>query len=326
MDFFILKDLPTGPHKMLAPNVKYDGRIGPGHINYRYTVHFPKDRHYTVETLPMTKLGGRHPETGRKVIQGVGGGSKRRFRWIDWLRLPLAWEAEGPEFVEKVISVAYDPNRDAMIALTGHGSNVRWQIATEGLKAGDLIRTSGKIPPNPVKPVMGDSYPVGALPAGTEVCLVELKPRNERLEMVDNPRRDEMRFFNAKESGKILRKEGDRVIIQDKRLDFSIDQRCQCVVGKVSIHPLRACPIGTPNRARWLGHAPRSGLWKRRDGRFGRKIKARPPVIVAGPEKPERDTYLMLHCDTEGLRGKTRIKKAEIRRNVVELLKRRFSS
>ena len=28
--------------------------------------------------LLVTKLGGRHPVTGRKVIEGVGGGSKQK--------------------------------------------------------------------------------------------------------------------------------------------------------------------------------------------------------------------------------------------------------
>jgi large subunit ribosomal protein L2 len=39
------------------------------------------------------------------------------------------------------------------------------------------------------------------------------------------------------------------------------------VVGTVSIHPLKALPIGSPNRMRWIGDRPRSGLWKRKDGR-----------------------------------------------------------
>ena len=34
----------------------------------------------------VTKLGGRHPVTGRKVLEGVGGGSKWKARWIDWHR------------------------------------------------------------------------------------------------------------------------------------------------------------------------------------------------------------------------------------------------
>ena len=34
---------------------------------------------------------------------------------------------------------------------------------------------------------------------------------------------------------------------------LSIPQEAQCVVGTVSIHPLKALPIGSPNRKRWLG-------------------------------------------------------------------------
>ena len=53
---------------------------------------------------------------------------------------------------------------------------------------------------------------------------------------------------------------GDRVIVENsERMQYSFDQRCQCVVGQVSIHPLKACHIGTPNRLRWLGIRPRSG-------------------------------------------------------------------
>ena len=104
-DFFILKDRPVGPHMALAPNVKHDGRIGEVK-NYRYVVHYPEDGKYTVKKLPMTKLGGRDPVTGRKVIQGVRGGSKRHFRWIDWRRLPADWDKNGPELVR---AVAYSP-------------------------------------------------------------------------------------------------------------------------------------------------------------------------------------------------------------------------
>ena len=53
---------------------------------------------------------------------------------------------------------------------------------------------------------------------------------------------------------------GDRVIVENsERMQYSFDQRCQCVVGQISIHPLKACHIGTPNRLRWLGIRPRSG-------------------------------------------------------------------
>ena len=71
--------------------------------------------------------------TKRKIIQLVGGGSKQKYRWIDWLRLPADWNREV-ELVEKVISLNYDPCRDAMICLTGYKDKLRWQIATDKLK------------------------------------------------------------------------------------------------------------------------------------------------------------------------------------------------
>lgn len=88
-----------------------------------------QDGQYTIKKLPVTKLGGRNPETGRKVIQRFGGGSKQKYRWIDWRRLPADWNKEE-DYVERVLSLNYDPCRDARIMLTGHGEKLRWQIAT----------------------------------------------------------------------------------------------------------------------------------------------------------------------------------------------------
>ena len=63
--------------------------------------------------------------------------------------------------------------RKSKLALTGYGEKMRWQIATSSMEIGDLIRTSGKIPPNPIRPKEGDSHPLGALPPGTDICLVQ---------------------------------------------------------------------------------------------------------------------------------------------------------
>ena len=48
--------------------------------------------------------------------------------------------------------------------------------ATDKMKEGDIIRTHTVIPPNPIRPTEGDSHPLGALPTGTTVCLVEAWP------------------------------------------------------------------------------------------------------------------------------------------------------
>ncbi len=67
MKYIILKDPPVGPQKKLAPYVRLNGRVGPPG-NYRRIVHYPKDGKYTIKPLPITKLGGRDPVTGRKVV------------------------------------------------------------------------------------------------------------------------------------------------------------------------------------------------------------------------------------------------------------------
>ena len=72
------------------------------------------------------------------------------------------------------------------------------------------------------------------------------------------------------------------------QLFSSFLSRRMCVAGVVSIHPLKKIKIGTPQRSRWLGNAPRSGLWNRKTGHFGRKIRALPPVEeVKEPEPPK---------------------------------------
>ena len=161
-----------------------------------------QDGKYTVRKLPLTKLGGRDQLTGRKIIGRVGGGSKWKYRWIDWQRLPETWSRDGEDLVEKVISINYDPVRKPMIALTGYNDILRWQIATVGMKEGDLITTTWKIPKIPVKPIVGNSYPLGALPAGTQVCLVQ------KYHDVVAKERQDLYFYNENTSGTLIRKVG----------------------------------------------------------------------------------------------------------------------
>ena len=89
---------------------------------------------------------------------------------------------------------------------------------------------------------------------------------------------------------------------------LSFDQHCQCVVGKISIHPLKALPIGSPNRMRWLGIRPRSGFWQRKTGRHGRKIRALPPVARIDPPEEVGDKKVVLTLPTEGTRGRLKQK------------------
>lgn len=108
---------------------------------FRRIVHYPDE--YTVRPLDVTNLAGRDPETGRMVAKGIGGGIKHKFHWIKWVRDgPL----EGPPQVEKVVDVLFDGCRTAKVALVAFGDDLKYILATENMKAGDLIRTSRFIP------------------------------------------------------------------------------------------------------------------------------------------------------------------------------------
>ncbi|KAL4717174.1 hypothetical protein ACJJTC_017061 [Scirpophaga incertulas] len=232
-------------------------------IAYRRIVHFPEE--YTVKPLNVTNLAGRDPVSGRLVAKGIGGGIKHKYHWIAWLR---DGPKEGPPIEEKVIQVMEDGCRTAHIALIGVGDKLKYILATENMKAGDILKSSRVLPRIPVRANEGDAYVLGALPIGTLVHCIEKEPGYGGL------------YIHAAGTfGTILRKNNDRIIVQmpSKRL-FSFDQHCMAVVGRLSNVEHGSTPIGSPQRNRWLGNRPRSGLWKRKDGRHGRKIKPPKPI------------------------------------------------
>ena len=113
---------------------------------FRRIIHF-KDE-YTVEPLDTTHLAGRDPVTGRVVAKGIGGGIKQKYHWIKWVRDgPL----EGPPQEERVLEILDDGCRTAKIALVGVGDELKYILATENMKPGDIIKTSKFIPRIPGK-------------------------------------------------------------------------------------------------------------------------------------------------------------------------------
>ena len=79
------------------------------------------------------------------MFGGLGGGHKKKYRWVDNCRVG---PKEGAPLVEKVLRLLYDPCRSAKIALVAGGERVRYILASSTMKAGDLISTSGHIPRN----------------------------------------------------------------------------------------------------------------------------------------------------------------------------------
>uniref|UniRef100_A0A8C8ZV85 Mitochondrial ribosomal protein L2 n=1 Tax=Prolemur simus TaxID=1328070 RepID=A0A8C8ZV85_PROSS len=130
---------------------------------------------YTITPVKMRKSGGRD-HTGRIRVHGIGGGHKKRYRMIDFLRFRPEQETKPGPFEEKVVMVRYDPCRSADIALVAGGSRKRWIIATENMQAGDIILNSNHIGRMAVAAREGDAHPLGALPVGTLINNVESEP------------------------------------------------------------------------------------------------------------------------------------------------------
>ncbi|KAG8232610.1 hypothetical protein J437_LFUL010733 [Ladona fulva] len=272
---FFLKTIYRSKHKDVELPKPGQGRA------FRRVVHYPKK--YTVEPIPYTRLGGRDPETGRVVVKGIGGGIKFPYHWVDNKRLHPE-DASFP-LVERVIEVWRDWCRTANIALVVGNNKMRYILATENMKPGDVIKTSNEIPRIPVRPNEGDAHPLGALPQGTQVNNIEKVPGNGG--------------YYAQAAGTyavILRRSGDRVILQlPSKHEVSLQKECMAVVGRLSNIMHNKTHIGSAQRNRELGNRPRSGLWQRKDGRFGRKIRPLPPlkVIKDKPEPPPEMTLTM---------------------------------
>ncbi|TPW29358.1 50S ribosomal protein L2 [Pararhizobium mangrovi] len=116
-------------------------------------------------TEGLSKKGGRN-NLGRATARFQGGGHKRTYRMVDFKRRKI--DVEGT--VERL---EYDPNRSAFIALVNYADGEQaYILAPQRLSAGDKVMASDKT--IDVKP--GNAMPLQAMPVGTIVHNVEMKP------------------------------------------------------------------------------------------------------------------------------------------------------
>ena len=112
----------------------------------------------------LTKSGGRGGG-GRIAVRFRGGGAKRLYRIVDFKR--RKWGVSAT--VERL---EYDPNRTAFIALIKYADGeLAYILAPQLLKAGDEVIAAERVD---VKP--GNASPLRAMPIGTIIHNVELKP------------------------------------------------------------------------------------------------------------------------------------------------------
>jgi len=113
---------------------------------------------------PLKSTGGRN-NTGQMTVRYRGGGHKRMYRIIDFLR-----NRDGEKAT--VLTIEYDPNRSARIALVEYpDGSKKYIIAPNGLTVGQTIENGPTASPD-----LGNCLPLANIPVGTLVHAIELRP------------------------------------------------------------------------------------------------------------------------------------------------------
>lgn len=183
---------------------------------------------------PLPKKAGRNNQ-GRITQRHQGGGHKRQYRLIDFKR-------NKHDVPAQVVSIEYDPNRSARIALLQYADGEkRYIIAPAGLKVGDSL-TSG---PN-AEIRVGNALPLANIPLGSYIHNIELQPG-----------RGGVLVRSAGNQAQLVAREGDYASIRmpsgEMRL---INVKCMCTLGQVGNVEHSLITIGKAGRNRHLGKRP----------------------------------------------------------------------
>ncbi|MDN5343353.1 50S ribosomal protein L2 [Oceanotoga sp. DSM 15011] len=113
---------------------------------------------------PLKRGTGRN-SYGRITMRHRGGGHKRKYRIIDFKRNKF-------DIPAKVVSIEYDPNRTARIALLVYADGEkRYILAPKGIKVGDQIMNGAN-----AEIKAGNAMPLENIPLGTLVHNIEFEP------------------------------------------------------------------------------------------------------------------------------------------------------
>jgi large subunit ribosomal protein L2 len=184
---------------------------------------------------PLKKTGGRN-SSGKMTASHRGGGHKRRYRLIDFKR--------NKSGVAEVMSIEYDPNRTAFIALTQYtDGEKRYIVAPNGLAVGSKISSDAGSSPD-----IGNALKLSEIPLGTIISCIELRPGQGAV-----------LARSAGTFAQLMAKDGKFVTIKlpsgETRLILA---ECLAMIGAVSNSDHQLIVSGKAGRSRWLGRRPRT--------------------------------------------------------------------
>lgn len=205
-------------------------RWGSGYTFEEITKDYPEKS--LVKTIKKT--GGRNMY-GRITSRHRGGGHKRKWRMIDFLR-------DKHDIPAKVIAIEYDPNRTARIALLEYrDGEKRYIICPDGLKVGDEVMSGEN-----AEIKVGNSLPLERMPLGIPLYNIELKKGR---------------------GGKVARSAGILAVLMAKEKGFGhirmpsgeirlVRLNCFACIGQVGNIEHDTISLGKAGRSRYLGRRP----------------------------------------------------------------------
>lgn len=184
--------------------------------------------------LNLSKSGGRNNH-GRTTSYHRGGGHRRKYRVIDFARSKKGISA-------KVVSLEYDPNRSAYIALVSYqDGEKRFILAPQNLKVGDAIIASDDAD---IKP--GNHLSIEAIPVGTLIHNIEL-----------HPGKGGQLARSAGAFAQLMAKEGEYCPVRMPSGELRmIHRKCCATVGQISNPEHENLKLGKAGRSRWKGRRP----------------------------------------------------------------------
>ncbi len=193
------------------------------------------DKPFKALVVPMKKTGGRNNQ-GKRTMRMIGGGHKRKYRLIDFKR-------NKHEVTAIVLTIEYDPNRSARIALLEYADGEkRYILAPQGLTVGQTISSGTGSAPE-----VGNALPLRDIPLGTTIHNIEMKPG-----------KGGSIARSAGTYAQLSARDGAYAVITmpsgETRLILS---DCIATIGVVSNSEHNLVRSGKAGRSRWLGRKPR---------------------------------------------------------------------
>jgi large subunit ribosomal protein L2 len=185
---------------------------------------------------PQHQKAGRNAQ-GHRSMRYKGGGHKKKYRIVDFKR-------NKKDIGAKVLTIEYDPNRSAFIALVEYtDGEKRYIIAPQGLQVGTSV-----ISGDAVAPEIGNALQLKNMPLGTNVHNIEMQPGH---------------------GGKLARSAGSSAQLTGKEEKYAVLKmpsgelrrvlvNCYATVGVVSNSDHNLQTMGKAGRNRWRGIRPRN--------------------------------------------------------------------